>query len=342
MKTQMQMIIRHLIFHFTENLSKDFRLRSQKKLKEYRITEKQNHVLSHAFLNWNNENSTSSGHSGVSTACSSGHGTTAEFPQQSQQITYSTVLAQQQFPSRKQAIALNVVEDVSTFEYTLAVGRQIGPKNIRYASKISNIRINIYLSSVESVENYMSSFGSIRSAYQIIPANNVACFKCKETGHIASKCPLKTITAEISNQVQESMTSETSESQSISHQNINKDENPRLKRTISETLTPSPGINTAEKTFVIPNKSSNKQKIEKLVDKTKSLNDLLNGRIHIQKTAKKAARRTVAIEREKADLDLFTQREKATDDEIYKIAKLRHINSKDVRTTEYIKNKKRS
>ncbi|KAK9877258.1 hypothetical protein WA026_017646 [Henosepilachna vigintioctopunctata] len=124
-------------------------------------------------LNTNNENSTSSGYRGVNIACSSGHGTTAEFPQQSQQITYSTVLAQQQFPSRKQAIVFNVVEDLPTFEYTLAVGRQIGPKNIRYASKISNTRVCIYLSNVESVENYMSSFGSIKIANQIIPARRL-------------------------------------------------------------------------------------------------------------------------------------------------------------------------
>ncbi|KAK9892775.1 hypothetical protein WA026_021966 [Henosepilachna vigintioctopunctata] len=72
------------------------------------------------------------------------------------------------------------------------------------------------------------------------------------------------------------MTSETSESQSISHQNINENENLTLKRTISEILTPSPNIDSAEKTFVIPNKPSKKQKAEKLVDKTKSLNDLLS------------------------------------------------------------------
>ncbi|KAK9875495.1 hypothetical protein WA026_007886 [Henosepilachna vigintioctopunctata] len=152
----------------------------------------------------NEEISTSSGHRVVNIACSSGHGTTAEFPQQSEQITYSKVLAHQQFPSGKQAIVFNVVEDVPTFEYALAY--------------------RIFLS-----------------------VDNEACFKCKELGHIASKCPLKTITTEISNQVQESMTSETSESQSISHQNINENENPRLKRTISETLAPSPDIDTAEK-----------------------------------------------------------------------------------------------
>ncbi|KAK9873452.1 hypothetical protein WA026_022683 [Henosepilachna vigintioctopunctata] len=65
------------------------------------------------------------------------------------------------------------------------------------------------------------------------------------------------------------MTSETSEPQSISHQNINEDENPRLKRTISENLTPSPDIDTEEKTFVIPNKPSKKQPTKECINSSK-------------------------------------------------------------------------
>ncbi|XP_046967576.1 uncharacterized protein LOC124535410 [Vanessa cardui] len=60
----------------------------------------------------------------------------------------------------------------------------------------------------------------------------------------------------------------------------------------------------------------------------------------LYKEAKKNARRTVAIEKDKADVNLYRRLELATDTEIYKIAKQRHQNSKDIITTKYIKDEK--
>ncbi|CAH0723511.1 unnamed protein product, partial [Brenthis ino] len=58
------------------------------------------------------------------------------------------------------------------------------------------------------------------------------------------------------------------------------------------------------------------------------------------KQAKKIARRSVAIEKEHADLDLYRQLELASDTQIYRIAKHRHNSTKDFRITKYIKNSK--
>lgn len=312
----------------------------------------------------NNPITISSGHRGMNIESSAGHSTAEENLTQSQKstsITYSSVVNKQQFPSRKQAIVFNTIEDVPTFEYTLAVGKQIGPKNIRYASKISNNRVCIYLSSEESVNTYMSSFGSIKIANQIIPGrrlitpaqrlilsnvsptiphdvlenelkkmglnivssmnflrmnipdpeyshvmsfrrhiyvspqdlinipesllvefddtqyriflsvDNASCFNCKKTGHLASKCPLKTIT---DNQAIETtdIAIQEPEPQSDKPQNINIESSSRQKRPISETLTPSPEINISEITFTKP-KTPKKQKAEEPI--TKNLNDLL-------------------------------------------------------------------
>lgn len=57
----------------------------------------------------------------------------------------------------------------------------------------------------------------------------------------------------------------------------------------------------------------------------------------LYKEAKKSARRSVAIEKENAELELYQQLEQASDIEIYKIAKQRHNNTKDFKTTKYIK-----
>ncbi|KAK9886453.1 hypothetical protein WA026_016736 [Henosepilachna vigintioctopunctata] len=124
-----------------------------------------------------NETQSSSGHRGMKVTCGSSHGTAVKNStqsQKSQSVTYSSALTQQQFSSKKQAIVINAIEDVPTSEYKLAVGKQIGPKNIKYASKVSNGRVCIYLSSVESVDNYMSSFESIKIANQVIPSRRLA------------------------------------------------------------------------------------------------------------------------------------------------------------------------
>ncbi|KAK9892025.1 hypothetical protein WA026_018213 [Henosepilachna vigintioctopunctata] len=104
-----------------------------------------------------NQTSSSFGHRKIKVTRGSSHITAENSPQsqKSQSVTYSSALTQHQFSSQKEAIVFNATEDVPTYGYTLAVGRKIGPKYIKYALKISNSRVYIHLSIVESVDNYM-------------------------------------------------------------------------------------------------------------------------------------------------------------------------------------------
>ena len=52
-----------------------------------------------------------------------------------------------EFPKKEQAIVTDAVEGLQIKDYVLAVGKLIGPQNIKFASRISQDRVCIYLSS---------------------------------------------------------------------------------------------------------------------------------------------------------------------------------------------------
>lgn len=56
------------------------------------------------------------------------------------------------FPSREQAIVLNVVEELKLIDYVSKISDFVGPKNVTFASRISKNRICIFLSSVQMVD----------------------------------------------------------------------------------------------------------------------------------------------------------------------------------------------
>lgn len=56
------------------------------------------------------------------------------------------------FPGKEQAIILNAVEGLTLTDYVVAAGKIVEPKNILFASKISNNRICVYLSNTEFVD----------------------------------------------------------------------------------------------------------------------------------------------------------------------------------------------
>lgn len=79
---------------------------------------------------------------------------------------------------------------------------------------------------------------------------------------------------------------------------------------------------------------ANKKRLFKIWQNTGSNEDKEN-----YKQAKKTARVTVAVERDKADSDFYKQLELTTSNDIYKVARRRHNDTKDFKTTKYIKNR---
>lgn len=69
--------------------------------------------------------------------------------------SYSSItksVPKQTFPKKEQAIILHVDPNLKLFDYVRSIGNIVGPKNIIFASRISNNRICIYLKSEETVD----------------------------------------------------------------------------------------------------------------------------------------------------------------------------------------------
>lgn len=64
-------------------------------------------------------------------------------------------------PTKKQAIVMHAVESLKLFDYIKALSEIVGPKNILFASKISNQRICIYLSNIEIVDDLIKTYDKI-------------------------------------------------------------------------------------------------------------------------------------------------------------------------------------
>lgn len=70
--------------------------------------------------------------------------------------SYAAMAQSDQFPKREQAIVIPNKEGVQLREYVCRVGEIIGPSNVRFASKISNGRVCIFLGSKEIAEDLVS------------------------------------------------------------------------------------------------------------------------------------------------------------------------------------------
>lgn len=66
------------------------------------------------------------------------------------------------FPKRNQAIVINVIENLRLPDYIKAIGSIVQPRNILFASRISNNRVCIYLSSVDLVDRLVEHHSSIK------------------------------------------------------------------------------------------------------------------------------------------------------------------------------------
>lgn len=88
-------------------------------------------------------------------------------------VVKSTVNTVQTFPKREQAIVFDSVVDASKNDYIISTGELIGPKNIIFASRISNNRVCIYFSSKEIIDEFMIKYGGITLKEKFITARRL-------------------------------------------------------------------------------------------------------------------------------------------------------------------------
>ena len=67
----------------------------------------------------------------------------------SSSVSYSMVAQMKQFPKKEQGLLMDCVEGFSLTDYVCAIGEIVKPINILNASKISNNRVRLYISSKE-------------------------------------------------------------------------------------------------------------------------------------------------------------------------------------------------
>lgn len=76
--------------------------------------------------------------------------------------TYSRMVQSIKFPDKEQAIVLNTANTIQLQEYIKAIGSLVHPKSILFASRISNNRICIYLSSKDLVNSFLKKHQEIK------------------------------------------------------------------------------------------------------------------------------------------------------------------------------------
>ncbi|KAK9752443.1 hypothetical protein QE152_g4175 [Popillia japonica] len=94
-------------------------------------------------------------------------------PQSFANVLKSRSGAKFSFPERDQAIVFDAIENSIKNDYIIALGELVDPKNIIFASRVSNNRICIYLSSKDLVESFMTAHGGIKLNNSIIPARRL-------------------------------------------------------------------------------------------------------------------------------------------------------------------------
>ena len=81
-------------------------------------------------------------------------------PTETEPRTFSTAVKNQpsiKYPKRDQGIILDAIDNIKIKDYIYSVGNIVQPKNIIAASRISNSRICIYLSTKTLVDNFIQN-----------------------------------------------------------------------------------------------------------------------------------------------------------------------------------------
>ncbi|KAK9730070.1 hypothetical protein QE152_g15532 [Popillia japonica] len=77
------------------------------------------------------------------------------------------------FPDRELAIIFDALEDTEKNDYIFGVGELIGPRNISFASRISNNRICMYLASKEIIDTFINNHEGIKIKNHFVKARRL-------------------------------------------------------------------------------------------------------------------------------------------------------------------------
>ena len=83
--------------------------------------------------------------------------------------SYASATQKNLHPKRDQGLILDVIDDLNLTDYVCAVGELVQPKNVLYASRISNNRICIYLASKELVLNLTDKYAQLIIEQKSVP-----------------------------------------------------------------------------------------------------------------------------------------------------------------------------
>lgn len=87
--------------------------------------------------------------------------------------SFSNVLKASAFPKKDQAIIYPVIEGIQIRDYVVATGKVVGPTNVLFASRMSNNRVCIYLSSSEVVNSFVDAKGGVDINDIFVPARKL-------------------------------------------------------------------------------------------------------------------------------------------------------------------------
>jgi len=82
--------------------------------------------------------------------------------------SFASKVASEQLPKRELAIVFNTIENIPQIEYLIALSKLISPKDITYASRVSNGRFCVYLSNKNTIDNLLANHQNITINNQII------------------------------------------------------------------------------------------------------------------------------------------------------------------------------
>lgn len=88
-------------------------------------------------------------------------------------ISFSNIVKSSSYPKKEQAIVYPAIHGYQVRDYVIATGSKVGPKNILSASRMSNNRVCIYLSSIDIVNSFIEKEGGISIGDEFIAARKL-------------------------------------------------------------------------------------------------------------------------------------------------------------------------